>query len=78
VRDLEEKEQGMTPQSAARAHLVRQDKVVPATAKHARDQARAATNAFMVVDEAHHRDGVASVEWERRGLLGRLVRTTPG
>jgi hypothetical protein len=35
---------------------------------------QATTRAFIAAEEAHLRGGVASVGWERHGLLGRLVR----
>jgi hypothetical protein len=33
------------------------------------------TQAILVADEAHVREAIESVTWERRGLLQRLVRS---
>lgn len=40
-----------------------------------REQILATTRALVAAEEAYLRGGVASVRWERRGLLGRLVRS---
>jgi hypothetical protein len=54
------------------------ERAVPGAAHSIREQLHATTRALVAAEEAHLRHGVASVHWERRGLLGRLVRRTPG
>jgi hypothetical protein len=39
-------------------------------------QLRATSRLTAAADSAHVRDAIGSVNWERRGLLQRLVRTT--
>jgi hypothetical protein len=39
-----------------------------------REQLDATTQALAAAEEAHSRQALASVQWERRGVLQRLVR----
>ena len=60
------------------ATLKTQQQTMPATAASIRDQMQATTRALVAAEEGHPRQGVSSVDWERRGLLRRLRRKTPG
>jgi hypothetical protein len=60
------------------APLKTQERTMPATAASIRDQMNATTRALVAAEEGHRQQGVTSVEWERRGLLRRLTRRSPG
>jgi hypothetical protein len=53
-------------------------RAIPGSSVGVRDQIHATSRALLAAEEAQLADGVRSVEWERRGLLGRLVRRHPG
>jgi hypothetical protein len=61
--------------TATAAHTKR---ATPVGTVGVRDQIHATTRALIAAEEAQLAEGVKSVEWERRGLLGRLVRRTRG
>ncbi len=60
----------MSQVAAAKA----QRPAVPADTGSIRDQMHATTLALVAAEEAQQQHGVASVDWERRGILGRLRR----
>jgi len=51
-----------------------QQPAIPAETGSIRDQLHATTLALVAAEEAQQEHGVGSVNWERRGLLGRLRR----
>jgi hypothetical protein len=46
----------------------------PAPAISIREQLDATTQAMAAAEDAHLREALTSVQWERRGMLQRLVR----
>jgi hypothetical protein len=74
MRETSKKEPPVSHAAAANT----QQQVIPATAASIRDQMHATTRALVAAEEAGAEQGVGSVEWERRGLLGRLTRRPPG
>lgn len=64
-----------TQGTATAAHT---ERATPMGKMGVRDQIHATTRALIAAEEAQLAEGVRSVEWERRGLLGRLVRRTGG
>jgi hypothetical protein len=65
----------MSEHSAAQAEATfRQEQTVPPTTVGIREQLDATTRVVAGAHEAHVREAIESVRWERRGPLGRLVR----
>jgi hypothetical protein len=65
----------MSQHSAARIETApRQEETVPQTKAGIREQLDATTRVVAAAHEAHLREALGSVRWERRGPLRRLVR----
>jgi hypothetical protein len=65
----------MSQYPAAQAEIpFREDETIPSRDIGIREQLEATTRAVGAAHDAHVREALESVEWERRGLLGRLAR----
>ena len=63
----------MTQHAAAHVEAIPQEQAAPSTGG-IRDQLDATTEFLVGAHEAHLREALESVRWERRGPLRRLVR----